>query len=69
MKHAILLTVLSTALLRLPAFGQAQESEPAGASASAAQTAPAKRITLESSDFTTKANEQIAIIALARVTW
>ena len=56
--------VLSTALLHVPALGQAQQPEPAGAepSTSAAPTAPVKKTVIESSDVTTKANGEIDLL-------
>ena len=64
MSHTYSTLVLSTALLHVPAFGQAQQPEPAGAepSTSAAPTAPVKKTVIESSDVTTKANGEIDLL-------
>lgn len=46
----------------VPAFAQAQQPEPAEPAASGSTTTPAKKTTLDSADFTTKANGQIDLV-------
>ena len=62
MKTTYALMAMVTALLLAPSFAQSQQPQPAGPAASEPASAPAKKTTLESVDFTTKATGQIDLV-------
>ncbi len=63
MKQSSSLSILLAMLLHAPAFGQAQQPDPAGSAPSEPTVAPAKKTTLEPADVTTKVNGQIELVA------
>ena len=62
MMRTLYMGILFSALLQVPAFAQAQQPEPAEPAASGSTTTPAKKTTLDSADFTTKASGLVELV-------